>query len=273
MSTSTSSGELTYADIFEYLHKHNFFSKVVKLLKPNIRDLFNLARSCKLTWGILACNADLWREVYLDNDPLITAEIRKRLLRDKYTSHPPLLPVKRTQLQQSVWLRTCTLLYRKPNLLLVLAGKDPVVVRKLGSPESSTQYITLGLNYHLDSCLDEDEKRFAFEFPQVFQDLNVGDLVVTQDYKGAGCWTALPHPEDSVFLKLKKNGYDSAGLGILHKDVAPPVFPLFYYCDANLEDKMEKQALLSRQVYWFSYSQLKDKSMFSWNDHVVFDEL
>ncbi len=27
------------------------------------------------------------------------------------------------------------------------------------------------------------------------------------------------------------------------------------------------------QVYWISYSHLKDKSMFSWADHEVFEEL
>jgi hypothetical protein len=36
-------------------------------------------------------------------------------------------------------------------------------------------------------------------------------LVVTQDFKGAGLWIALPHEHNSPFLKLKKAGRDSAG--------------------------------------------------------------
>ncbi len=41
------------------------------------------------------------------------------------------------------------------------------MVRRLGQPEAAAQYIHLGINYHLDSYLDDDEARFSMEFPQV----------------------------------------------------------------------------------------------------------
>lgn len=43
------------------------------------------------------------------------------------------------------------------------------------------------------------------------QDLDPGDLVVTQDFKGAGLYTAIPDPDNKPLMKLKKNGRDSAG--------------------------------------------------------------
>lgn len=42
-------------------------------------------------------------------------------------------------------------------------------MRRLGESEEDAVQLNLGLNYHLDSYLDEDSKRFAEEFPQVFQ--------------------------------------------------------------------------------------------------------
>ena len=50
-----------------------------------------------------------------------------------------------------------------------MGGRDPVIVRRLGQHEDETVVLNLGLNYHLDSYLDEDSKRFAAEFPQCFQ--------------------------------------------------------------------------------------------------------
>jgi hypothetical protein len=43
-----------------------------------------------------------------------------------------------------------------------------------------------------------------------------------------------------------------AGFGILGKDQAPPMFPLLYYCDANLEAVagMETRERLKKQLYW-----------------------
>lgn len=69
----------------------------------------------------------------------------------------------------TAWLRSCTLLYTKPRLVLVMGGRDPVIIRRLGQPEDESVVVNLGLNYHLDSYLDEDMKRFAVEFPQCFQ--------------------------------------------------------------------------------------------------------
>ena len=50
-----------------------------------------------------------------------------------------------------------------------MGGRDPVIIRRLGEPESQSVVVNLGLNYHLDSYLDEDQQRFAAEFPQCFQ--------------------------------------------------------------------------------------------------------
>jgi hypothetical protein len=72
-------------------------------------------------------------------------------------------------LLHAVWLRSCTLLYSKPRMVLVMGGCDPIITRRLGQPQDESVVINLGLNYHLDSYLDEDSKRFAEEFPQCFQ--------------------------------------------------------------------------------------------------------
>jgi hypothetical protein len=65
------------------------------------------------------------------------------------------------------------------------------------------------------------------------------------------------------------------GFGILGKDQAPPMFPLLYYCDASLEEVagMDRKQLLARQVYWFSYTMLADKSMFNWTTLEVLESL
>jgi len=57
------------------------------------------------------------------------------------------------------------------------------------------------------------------------QDLDLGDLVVTQDFKGAGLWTAAPDADNAPFLKLKKTGRDSTGEGILGRSVRQETLP------------------------------------------------
>jgi hypothetical protein len=93
------------------------------------------------------------------------------MLREYYTRNLPSIThtLPRSGLQQSAWLRCCTLLYSKPRLVLLFAGRDPVILRRLGDAEEDAITLNLGLNYHLDSYLDEDSRRFAAEFPQVFQ--------------------------------------------------------------------------------------------------------
>jgi hypothetical protein len=59
-----------------------------------------------------------------------------------------------------------------------------------------------------DCCLFESAPALL---PAPCQDLDVGDLVVTQDFKGAGLWTAAVDECNAPFLKLNKNGRDSAG--------------------------------------------------------------
>lgn len=258
---------------FAALQAANLLGRIIESLKPSIRDVMNFAVSTKPVWLALSTNVSLWRGLYLTNDPLLSQELRKRMTSEKYCVQTEVITLKRSALVESVWLRACCLLYRKPKLVLVLGGKDPVVVRRLGQPESSAKRVTLGINYHLDSYLDEDEQRFAEEFPNLFQELNSGDIIVTQDYRGAGCWTVANDPQDAWSLKLKKNGYDSAGYGILHKDIAPPTYPLFYYCDAHLGDDLDRQGIIAKQVYWYSFTELKDGALFSWSDHEAFDDL
>lgn len=266
------------ASPFVLLSKHKALHALLNELKPSIADIYHLARCSKSTWEVLSTDHEFWRDLYLATDPITRAEeqveLRKKLRSPKYYNKL-LVTHQRTGLTQSVWLSTCLLLHRKPRLILVLAGKDPIIVRRLGQRESEAVKFYLSINYHLDNYLDDDEKRFAFEFPQVFQDLEVGDVVVTQDYKGAGCFSAVKDPESSVFLRLRKNGHDSQGLGILHRDFAPPSFPLFYWYDRTLEEAvgLDKLRLAGKQVYWYSYSHLKDKSMFSWVDHELLEEL
>lgn len=258
---------------FQRLIDDKILLKLVKHIKPSIRDVLNLTCSCKALWQALSPAHEVWQQLYLENDPLVSdnSDLKKALSKQSYCDQSHQIALKAVGLSQSVWMRCCALMYHKPRLVLVLAGKDPVIIRRLGQPESEATQLMLGINYHLDSWLDDDEKRFQAEFPQVFK-LEHGDLVVTQDYKGAGCFTAVPNPEVPG-LMLRKNGYDSGGFGILFKAVAPPTFPLFFYCDATLEDKLDKKALLAKQVYWFAYSQLKDKKMFSWGEHQLFDAL
>lgn len=56
-----------------------------------------------------------------------------------------------------------------------MGGCDPVIVRRLGQPEQEAVVVNhLGINYHLDSYLDEDMQRFAVEFPQCFQVMDGG---------------------------------------------------------------------------------------------------
>jgi hypothetical protein len=97
------------------------------------------------------------------------------MLREYYTRSLPSIThtLPRSGLQHSAWLRCCTLLHAKPRLVLLFAGRDPVILRRLGDAEEDAITLNLGLNYHLDSYLDEDSKRFATEFPQVFQVRNV----------------------------------------------------------------------------------------------------
>ena len=65
------------------------------------------------------------------------------------------------------------------------------------------------------------------------------------------------------------------GFGILGKDQAPPFYPLLYYCDATLDEvkQMDRKELIKKQLYWYSYTMLRDKSMFVWTSLEVLDAL
>jgi hypothetical protein len=70
-------------------------------------------------------------------------------------------------------------------------------------------------------------------------------------------------------------GPAAAGFGILSKDLAPPFFPLFFWCDATLEEAegLGPGELKARGLYWFSYTQMADKSMYSWAELSLLDAL
>lgn len=53
------------------------------------------------------------------------------------------------------------------------------------------------------------------------------------------------------------------------------MFPLLYYCDATLEEvtAMDRKQLLSRQLYWYSYTMLADRSTFNWTTLEVMESL
>jgi hypothetical protein len=110
------------------LGEHGCLLQIALYLKPNIVDLFSLTMSCKAAFTAIAPAYTLWRESYLANEPLTPKELKKRLSKDSYCDHKQLLG-RRNGLQYSVWLRTCLLLYRKPRLILVLQGRDPILVR------------------------------------------------------------------------------------------------------------------------------------------------
>ena len=71
-------------------------------------------------------------------------------------------------------------------------------------------YICISLNLALNGL---PTKKW---YLPVVQDLNFGDLVVTADYRGAGCYTALHNTADptSIFCMLKKNRCVGGGLGV-----------------------------------------------------------
>jgi hypothetical protein len=105
-----------YEHVLDFLIRRKLLGKVLKDLKPHIPTLFSLARVCKATWQRLAADADLWRDVYLDNDPLITPQLRKRLVKSTYCDQSACITYKRTGLKQSKWLRCCTFLFHKPKV-------------------------------------------------------------------------------------------------------------------------------------------------------------
>jgi hypothetical protein len=65
-----------YKDVFDFLIKQQRLPALVKALGSSIHDLMSLTFVNKALWNELAGDHKLWRAVYLDNDPLVTQEIR-----------------------------------------------------------------------------------------------------------------------------------------------------------------------------------------------------
>jgi hypothetical protein len=65
-----------YKDVFDFLIKQQRLPILVKALGSSIHDLLSLTAVNKALWSELAGDHKLWRAVYLDNDPLVTPEIR-----------------------------------------------------------------------------------------------------------------------------------------------------------------------------------------------------
>lgn len=66
----------SHKHIFDCLIAEQHLHRVVAALGSSIFDLFALARVNRALWDALAGEHKLWREVYLDNDPLVTPDIR-----------------------------------------------------------------------------------------------------------------------------------------------------------------------------------------------------
>jgi hypothetical protein len=65
-----------FKDVFDFLIKQQRLPALVKALGSSIHDLLALTLVNKALWAELAGDHKLWRGVYLDNDPLVTPEIR-----------------------------------------------------------------------------------------------------------------------------------------------------------------------------------------------------
>jgi hypothetical protein len=56
--------------VFEHLIRQKALKPLLKHLKPSIKDLFNLARTCKALWVAVGQDHTFWRDLYLATDPL-----------------------------------------------------------------------------------------------------------------------------------------------------------------------------------------------------------
>lgn len=65
-----------YRNIFDFLIGENHLPAVVAALNYSVQDIFALARVSTATWAALAPDHKLWRGVYVENDPLVTPDIR-----------------------------------------------------------------------------------------------------------------------------------------------------------------------------------------------------
>lgn len=69
-----------HRDVFTYLLEEKLLDRVVRHLDGCIFDIFNLTRTNRLLWQALSSDNDLWKPLYLDNDPLVTPQLRYVLL-------------------------------------------------------------------------------------------------------------------------------------------------------------------------------------------------
>lgn len=65
-----------YRDIIDFIIGEKHLGAVVDALQGCVHDLFSLVRVSPATWAALAGDHMLWRGVYVDNDPLVTNDIR-----------------------------------------------------------------------------------------------------------------------------------------------------------------------------------------------------
>jgi hypothetical protein len=65
-----------YRNLFDFLIGENHLPAVVAALNHSVHDIFALARVNTATWAALAPDHKLWRGVYVENDPLVTPDIR-----------------------------------------------------------------------------------------------------------------------------------------------------------------------------------------------------
>lgn len=65
-----------YKNVFDCLVNEGRLGSIVDALGSSIIDLYALARVNKQLWSALADDDKLWRALYIENDPLVSSDIR-----------------------------------------------------------------------------------------------------------------------------------------------------------------------------------------------------
>lgn len=74
--TPTHTTTTHYKNVFDCLINEGRLESIVHALGSSIIDLYALARVNKQLWGALADDQKLWRGLYVQNDPLVSSDIR-----------------------------------------------------------------------------------------------------------------------------------------------------------------------------------------------------
>lgn len=75
-SKTTHTVKTHYKDVFDCIICEGRLDGIVRDLGSSIIDIYALARVNKQLWTALADDHELWRALYLDNDPIVVPDIR-----------------------------------------------------------------------------------------------------------------------------------------------------------------------------------------------------